>query len=105
MKTQNQILKWLKVNCGKTCLAPLTSTDAAALVASVNLSNLISYESAPEELFMAYRAVVMAMQPHTRWLAYHAIACELDWSHRNMIWTAACLPEGDKPARECRFNP
>lgn len=104
MKTSKEIFKWLQANCGKTCTAPLTSTDVYALVASVNLSNLISYESAPAELFAAYGAIVRAMQPQTRWLAYHAIACELDWSHRNMIWTAAALPEEDKPARKCAYE-
>lgn len=105
MKTQKEIFSWLKSNLGQRCLAPLTNSDTYALVASVNLSNLISYDSAPAELFAAYGAIVRAMQPHTRWLAYHAIACELDWSHRNMIWTAARLPEGDKPAGRCEFEP
>lgn len=105
MKTQKEIFRWLQANLDKRCLSPLTSTDTYALVASVNLTNLISYESAPAELFAAYGAIVRAMQPHTRWLAYHAIACELDWCHRNMIWAASDLPEGDKPARECLFGP
>jgi hypothetical protein len=104
MKTEKEIYKWLKNNCGDKCLAPLTSSDAVALVTSVNLSNLVSYESAPEELFAAYRAVVMAMQPHTRYLAYHAIACELDWGHRAMIWAVAELPEGDKPSRKANWE-
>jgi hypothetical protein len=69
----------------------LTSTDTYALVTSVNLSNLISYDTAPENLFEAYAAIVLTMQEHTRGLAYHAIACELDWSHRRMIWNIAGL--------------
>src|SRR5690348_11828568 len=77
MKTQKEILKWLQANLGSRCTAPLTSTDCYALVTSVNLSNLISYSSAPTELFAAYGAIVRQMQPHTRGLAYHAIACEL----------------------------
>lgn len=104
MKTEKEIFRWLRANCGK-CLGGLTSTDTYALVASVNLSNLISYETAPPELFDAYRAIVMTMQQHTRWLAYNAIACELDWGHRNMIWAQAKLPEGDKPASRCEFEP
>lgn len=104
MKTQKEILKWLQANCGKSCIGALTSTDVYALVTSVNLTNLISYESAPDELFAAYRAIVMQMQQQTRWMAYHAIAMELDWSHRNMIWTNADLPDGDKPAHKCTFE-
>jgi len=105
MKTQKEIVRWLKANCGKTCTGGLTSTDADALVTSVNLTNLISHPTAPQDLFMAYRAIVLAMQPHTRWMAYHTIAMELDWSHRNMIWEQACLPEGDKPVHKCAFEP
>jgi|HubBroStandDraft_1064217.scaffolds.fasta_scaffold518716_2 hypothetical protein len=103
MKTQKEILKWLKAN--GQFIGGLTSTDTCALVTSVNLSNLISYDSAPNELFIAYRSVVLQMQPGLRHLAYHAIACELDWSHRSMIWECACLPEGDKPARKCVNEP
>jgi hypothetical protein len=97
MKTQTEILKWLQANLGRRCTAPLTSTDCYALVTSVNLCNLISHSSAPPELFAAYGAIVGQMQPHTRGLAYHAIACELDWPHRDMIWKLARLPDDDKP--------
>lgn len=104
MKTSNQIYKWLRANCGKTCLAVLTHHDSYALTASVNMVILINHSGAPQELFDAYRAIVMQMQPKARYLAYHAIACELDWSHRNMIWTKAGLPEGDKPTQRCQFE-
>jgi hypothetical protein len=99
MKTPNEILKWLKANLGRRAIAPLTSTDTFALVTSVNLSNLIGYQTAPPELFKAYHAIVSQMQEHNRHLAYHAIAMELDWSHRNMIWTAAEYHTG-KPLYE-----
>jgi hypothetical protein len=103
MKTQNEILRWLKNNLGKRAIAPLTSTDVYALVTSVSLSNLVSYSTAPPALFRAYREIVEQMQPHTRYLAYHAIACELDWSHRTMIWTAAGLGE-EIPKSKCAFE-
>ena len=101
MKSPKEIFKWLKAN-GQH-LGGLTSTDSAALVTSVNLSNLISYPSAPSELFQAYRAIVSQMQDHTRHLAFHAIAMELDWSHRFMIWDQAGL---EIPARltVCKFD-
>jgi hypothetical protein len=73
-------------------------------VTSVNLSNLINYSSAPPELFTAYGAIVRQMQSHTRGLAYHAIACELDWSHRDMIWELAGLSAGDRPKYSCKFE-
>jgi len=104
MKTQREILKWLQANLGKRCTAPLTSTDCYALVTSVNLCNLIGYASAPPELFIAYGAIVRQMQPHTRGLAYHAIACELDWPHRDMIWELAGLTAADKPKYKCEFE-
>lgn len=105
MKTQKQILSWLRANFGKRCCAALTSSDTHALIASVNLSNLISYSSAPKELFHAYGSIVRAMQPHTRWLAYHAIACELDWGHRVMIWSNAMLSFSDVPMILASFEP
>ena len=105
VKTTKEILKWLKSNCGKRVTAPLTSTDTYALTASVALCPLIGYETAPPRLFKAFEAIVLEMQPHTRWMAYHCIAMELDWSHREMIWTAAGLPQGDKPARKASFEP
>lgn len=105
MKTSRELFKWLQANCGRHCTAPLSSHDVNALLASVALCPLVSWSGAPKELFAAYRAIVMEMQPHTRWLAFHAIAMELDWSHRAMIWTQAGLPEGDKPARLASFEP
>jgi len=102
--TQREILKWLQANLGKRSTAPLTSTDCYALVTSVNLCNLIGYASAPPELFIAYGAIVRQMQPHTRGLAYHAVACELDWPHRDMIWDLAGLTAEAKPRYKCAFE-
>lgn len=109
MKTSKEILKWLTANLGKGCTAPLTSTDTFALVTSVNLTNLIGYSSAPQELFDAYGAIVRQMQEHTRHLAYHAIAMELDWTHREMIWrkafTIADVLQLDLPTSKCAWEP
>ncbi len=104
MKTQTQILKWLQANLGKHCVAGLTSHDTHALVASVAMTPLISWQGAPSAIFDAYRAVVSEMQPKMRFLAYHAIACELDWSHRAMIWANAGLPPEQAGGR-CEFEP
>lgn len=91
MKTQKEIIRWLKANLRPKCTSGLTSTDTYALVTSVGLCNLINYDTAPAELFAAYRAIVQQIQPHNQRLAFHAIACELDWGHRAMIWAAAKL--------------
>lgn len=103
MKTQKEILTWLRANLGKTATAGLTSTDTYALVTSVGLVNLISWSGAPDELFAAYGAIVRQMQPGQRHLAFHAIACELDWGHRGMIWEQAGL--GEVPTSRCVFDP
>lgn len=100
MKTPKEVYRWLQANLGKRCLAPLTSTDNHALLASVALCPLISYRGAADELFAAYRAIVLQMQEHNRPLAYHAIAMELDWSHRRMIWEQAGLA-GQIPLGRC----
>ena len=102
MKTQKEIISWLRANLGKHATAGLTTSDTHALVASVALVNLISYQSAPEDLFAAYSAIVQAMQPELRHLAFHAIACELDWGHRGMIWERAGL--GEFPRSRCLFD-
>jgi hypothetical protein len=104
MKTSTEIFRWLKANCGKQCLAPLTSHDTNSLLASVAITPLISWSSAPPELFAAYRAVVLEMQPQTRWLAFHAIAMELDWNHRFRIWQQAGLPKEDMPKHKAAFE-
>jgi hypothetical protein len=109
MKSPKEILTWLKINLGPRSLGGLTSTDTHALITSVNLSNLISYPSAPPELFRAWRDIVSQMLPHNRHLAFHAIAIELDWSHRRMIWTQAFTISGvlqqDVPTNVCCFEP
>lgn len=105
MKTQNEVFKWLKANCGKHCLGALTDHDARALLASVAITPLISWKGGSQELFDAYRAIVSEMQPSTRWLAFHAIAMELDWSHRFMIWRKAGLAAEDMPKFKAAHEP
>ena len=93
MKTQTDILRWLRANLGKHSTGGLTSHDTQALTASVALVPMISYPSASPDLFQAYHAIVSEMQFHTRHLAFHAIAYELDWTHRQMIWTQSGMAE------------
>ena len=105
MKTTNEILKWLKANHGKRATAALTSHDTEALVSAVNLTPLISYREAAPALFLAFGAIVCEMQPGTRWMAYQAIAMELDWGHRSMIWSKAGLSDESKPVCKAAHEP
>lgn len=84
------IYAWLKSNLGKNCLAPLTGTDARALIASVEIMELYSVCKEPGVL-IAFREIVLQMQPQCRELAFHAIAMKLDWSDRNEVWCASNL--------------
>lgn len=101
MKTK--LFRWLRNNLGARCLGVLTSNDTNALLAATALSPMISWEGAPPELFQAYGAIVSNMQPAARHLAFHAIAFELDWGHRAMIWAGAEL--GPIPTTRCEAEP
>lgn len=105
MKKPSEVWTWLRANCGNRCLGALSSHDSNALLAALALTPLVSWDGAKPELFAAFRVIVLEMQPQCRWLVYHAIAMELDWSHREMIWRNAGLPEGDKPAIKASFEP
>ena len=89
MKNAKEIIRWLKANNHQT--GGLTSHDVDALCASVALCPLISWTGAPPQLFDAYRAIVSEMQVALVPLAFEAIAIELDWGHREMIFTRAGL--------------
>jgi hypothetical protein len=97
------IFAWLRDNLGARALAPLTSTDAYALRAAVQVVELYAYTREPS-LLGAFRACVEQMQPGTRYFAFHAVAHVMDWSDRWTIWRAAGL---EIPARIpcCKFGP
>ncbi len=97
------VLPWLRANLGKQCLAPLTSTDSYALRAAVQCVELYAYTSS-QDAVGAFALVVGQMQPHTRRLAYHAIAHVMDWGHRAELWERAGL---DLPPNLglCAFEP
>lgn len=101
MKTK--LLRWLSNNLGKRSLGVLTSHDVDALLAATSLAPLISWEGAKPDLFKAYAAIVNEMQPAARHLAFHAIAFQLDWGHRAMIWHIAGL--GHIPETTCEAEP
>lgn len=88
------LLPWLKHNLGKGCLAPLTSTDAAALAAAVQIIELYAYHR-KSIVLEAFATIVRCMQAHTQELAYHGIAHVMEWEDRPRLWHLAGLPEID----------
>lgn len=100
---QTKLFRWLKSNLGPSRLGVLTSNDTHALIAATALCPMISWEGAPPELFRAFGAIVSNMQPGARHLAFHAVAFQLDWSHRAMIWQMAEL--GPIPNSFCLHEP
>lgn len=95
------LLPWLRANLGKRCLAALTSTDARALAAAVQIIELYAFDGSPT-LLVAFRSVVERMQPHCQQFAYHAIAHVLDWHDRSRLWIAAGLPV--IKVQTCRYD-
>lgn len=83
--------KWLKDNLGPRCLAPLTSTDAKALAAAVQIIELYAFDRR-EAVLIAFGAIVRCMQHTCQHLAYHAIAHVMDWGDRASVWATAGLP-------------
>lgn len=84
------LFPWLRSNLGKHCLAPLTGTDARALLAAVQVIDLYSVHR-EKDVLGAFGILVLCMQPSTRELAFHAIAHVVEWSDRAPIWRDAGL--------------
>ncbi|HWN09743.1 MAG TPA: hypothetical protein VNO50_10830 [Pyrinomonadaceae bacterium] len=105
MKTKppcETVLPWLKANLGKHCLAPLTSTDAKALAAAVQIIELYAYHPGIN-VIDAFGEIVGCMQQSTQELAYHSIAMVMNWEDREPLWVAAGLPAINP--RKCAFEP
>ncbi len=103
-KPCEQVYPWLRANFGPNCLAPLTSTDSRALDAAVQIIELWAFDSEGDETLRAFEIVVLRMQPHTRQLAYHAIAHVVNWEDRERVWKACSLPPVANPWR-AKFEP
>ncbi|SRR6266545_3677340 len=94
---------WLEANLGKYCLAPLTGTDARALLAAVQIVEHYSYD--PHiNVAEAFGAIVQRMQPKCRYFAYHAIAHVMDWHNRPELWERAQLERLTNIPR-CKHEP
>jgi hypothetical protein len=99
------IFKWLRDN--GQYLGAITGQDDVALKAAVQVAALwcVADSHGRSCAADAFGACVEAMQPGTRYLAYHAIAHVADWHNRGELWREAHLefPEGKFP--ECKFAP
>jgi hypothetical protein len=69
-------------------LGALTGQDARALAAIAHCWELyaMSDSDGQEAALRAIKALLGAMQPHTRPLAREAIAYTLDWGDRDRLW-------------------
>jgi hypothetical protein len=110
------IFTWLRNN--KIPLRALTSHDAAALQAAVQIADLwLRGDHENRDLSaVAFHNAVMQMQPKTRYMAFHAIAHPGDWCHRWELWSHARLPIAGTPEEgrpentvpycpECAYGP
>jgi hypothetical protein len=98
------IIRWLRDN--GMSLGVLTHHDTTALLAATQIAALWMHGGDREAIATAFRNVVLEMQPHARYLAYHAIAHVGDWHNRPQLWHAAQLPQEDLLGRpECKFGP
>lgn len=88
------IRTWLKDN--GLSLGVLTGTDSRALDAAVHIIELYSLDN-DLSILDAFGAIVRRMQPTARYLAYHAIACIMDWSDRRRLWDLAGLDDCNPP--------
>ena len=98
------IYPWLRSNLGKRCLGVLTSQDAAALAAAVQIVELFCYTDQKVDAAKAFGLVVAQMQPQAQYLAYHGIAMVRDWSDRSALWLLAGLDLANVRGR-CQFEP
>lgn len=95
------VFAFLKGNLGKRCLAPLTTTDAKALLASVMIVDLWT-TGRDNAAIAAWHHVVGKMQETTRHLAFHAVAHVSNWEDRWRFWDNGW---GEMPTEKCAFEP
>lgn len=97
------VFRWLRDNGHN--LAALTGQDTRALAAAVQVVALYNACDSEAEDFAltAFRGCVLSMQPHTRELAYHAVAHVGDWSFRAIMWERSGLEPLPHVGR-CKFE-
>ena len=80
----------------KGALAALTGTDVRVLNAFVPILELYVRTEEPR-LLDAARAVLLEMQPSTRWIARELIPFVREWPDRELLWPklAPTAPTGD----------
>ncbi len=99
-----RIMKWLKDNGHR--LGGLTSQDARALLASVQIVTLWNGSPQSSEIAKAWGAVVRKMQPQMQQMAFHGVAHVYDWDLRFAMWRAAEMPGAmPSPCHRCKYEP
>lgn len=87
-------------------LGALTHHDTTALLAATQVAALWIHGGDEQAIASAFRSIVLEMQPHTRYLAFHAIAHVGEWDNRAQLWHLAQLPQEDVLGRpECKYGP
>lgn len=98
------IARWLREN--GFSLGGLTGQDWPALKSAVHIVELwcASDSDGRRCAAVAFGAVVRAMQPQLRFLAFHAIAHVGDWGHRAELWAQAGLEPLER-VPSCKYEP
>ena len=80
------------------CLGALTGQDTRTLNAIVACWELYacSDDDGQRGALAAIRALLPAMQSHTRWLAKELIPFVLEWSDRELLWPLVDLAEAER---------
>lgn len=97
------VAPWLKQN--GFALGGLTGQDVPALKSAVHIVELWCYadDDGRQHAAVAFGAVVQAMQPNLRVLAFHSIAHVGDWGRRSVLWAQAGLGPLENVGR-CKFE-
>jgi hypothetical protein len=82
---------WSRIGLKESCthpLAPLTGQDYQAYKTFLHALQLYSYcdGEGSKHAMMCMQHAVMAMQPHTRWIARASIPHVLDWGDQQKLW-------------------
>ena len=88
---------WLAHTYGRGYLAALTGQDSSALAASLHVLELLARGDAPgrDSAVVALRALVAAMQPHTREHVRELIKFMFDERFQAYLWPVISVSERD----------
>ena len=85
----------------KGALGALTGQDARALEGIVACWELYASGDGRGQTYalLAARALILAMQPGTRWIARELIPFALNWDDREPLWRRVAEPDGNPDFR------